>query len=171
METLTLSRNLTQMRLIKIRGEKEIVLSDVVLSMNLWSEKRRSEREPRTERERRLALAGEEIRNMAVGRQASPEAEAENCSRTEEQESTPESSTRRRGRKRIFSFDSDQEEKGFLTKHVTARREMEERRVQLEEDQLHLERKKSLDWKNVYAETKKKSQKDFAMKKSAFPLK
>ena len=134
--------NATASGIIEIRGEREILLDDIVLSMNEWSEKRRSEREERTEQDRRLALAGEEIRNMAVGRQASPEIEAENGSRTEELVSTPGSSTRRRGRKRHLSFDSDEEEKAFLNKHVTARLEMEKRRAQLEEDRLNLERKK-----------------------------
>ena len=119
-----------------------MLLDDIVLSMNEWSQKRRSEREELTEQDRRLALAGEEIRNMAVGRQVSPQAEAEIGSRTEQQESTPGSSTRRRGRKRSWSFDSDEEEKEFLNRRVTARREMEERGVQLEEDGLNLEQKK-----------------------------
>ena len=108
---------------------------------------------------------------MAVGRQASPEAEAENGSKTEEQVSTPGSSTRRRGRNRILSFDSDKEEKEFFNKHVTARPEMEERSFQLEEVRLNLKRKKNLDWKSVYADTKKTRQKGFALKKSTLPLK
>lgn len=102
--------NATASGIIEIREEREVLLDDIVLSKNEWSEKRCSEREERSGQDRRLALAGEEIK-IWVGRQASPESEAEKGSRTEEQVSTPGFSTRRRGRKRLLSFDSAEEEK------------------------------------------------------------
>ena len=54
--------------IIEIRGEREVLLDDIVLKMDEWAEQRRTEREEKTEFDKRLQGAGEEMREKDLNR-------------------------------------------------------------------------------------------------------
>lgn len=87
--------------IIEVRGEREILLDDIVLAMNEADETRPVESEERTYLYQRLSAAGEEIRTRSVSRMSS---------------STPPDTTKPRNgtpasqpRKRVSAHDSDDE--------------------------------------------------------------
>ena len=63
-----------------MRGEREILLDDIVLEMDEWAEQRRSELEEKTELDERLQGAGEQMRERALSRISSPEMGDTQCS-------------------------------------------------------------------------------------------
>ena len=54
--------------IIEVRGERELLLDDFVLEIDEWSEQRRDERDEKTEFDKRLQNAGEEMRDRALNR-------------------------------------------------------------------------------------------------------
>lgn len=125
---LAVRNNAAASGIIEVRGEREQLLDDIVLAMDEWEEKRRSERDARTELDKRLMEAGEEIRSRAVARK---DGDASDKSPSEI----------RKGRKRrAIAVESDDEEEDIIGEHIAARNEMEQKRFKVEEDRLNFEK-------------------------------
>ena len=125
---LAVRNNAVASGIIEVRGEREDLLDDIVLAMDEWEEKRRSERDARTELDKRLMEAGKEIRSMAVARNV-----------RDASDKSP--SEARKGRKRRAAVvESDDEEEDMIGEHIAARNEMEQKRIKLEEDRLNFEK-------------------------------
>jgi len=110
--------------IIEVRGERETLLDDVVLEVDELDEKRRTERDERTELDNRLLAAGEDVRARALGRRIVEEAEEERKTR----------------KRRSVAVDSDSDEQDIIGEHIEARREMDVKRTRLDEDRLSFEK-------------------------------
>ena len=110
--------------LIEVRGERETLLDDVVLEVDELDEKRRTERDERTELDNRLLAAGEDVRARALSRRIVEDAEEERKTR----------------KRRSVAVDSDSDEQDIIGEHFEARREMDVKRARLDEDRLSFEK-------------------------------
>jgi len=104
--------------IIEVRGERETLLDDVVLEVDELDEKRRTERDERTELDNRLLAAGEDVRARALGRRIVEDAER---------------------KRRSVAVDSDSDEQDVIGEHIEARRELDVKRARLDEDRLSFE--------------------------------
>ena len=131
--------------IVEERGEREILLDDLILAMDEQEEEKRAERKEKTEKERRLVEAGEMIREQAL-RRASLEGDG---SGSPSQSATP--STRRT--KRRIQYESDGEEKELMINELQQRREIDSKRLKLEEERLVVEKQRE---ERRMAETEKR---------------
>lgn len=92
----------------EVQGEREKLLEVIVLAIDEVDERRRTEQDERTELDKRLLAAGEEIREKAAARKTS-EKRAE---------------FRKLRKKRAIVVDLDEEEKDLMEDHIVARREV-----------------------------------------------
>ena len=116
----------------KIQGEREVLLDDIVLEMDEWAEQRRMEREEKTEFDKRLQGAGEEMREKAPNRVSPNDGKGDSPS-----------DCRVVRYKRRFSVDQrDEEHRDLLAAHVKIKADMEQKRLKLDEERLEFERRK-----------------------------
>ena len=138
--------------IVEERGEREILLDDLILAMDEQEEEKRAERKEKTEKERRLVEAGEMIREQAL-RRASLEGDGSviegDGSGSPSQSATP--STRRT--KRRIQYESDGEEKELMINELQQRREIDSKRLKLEEERLVVEKQRE---ERRMAETEKR---------------
>lgn len=114
---IAVKRNGAASGIIEVRGERELLLDDIVLAVDEWEEGRRAERDERTELDRRLREAGETIRSNALGRACLGSVDGE-------KEGSGEESLRKRQRKRpTAAVDSDDEGRSAITEHISEQRE------------------------------------------------
>ena len=109
--------------IIEVRGEREILLDDIMLAADEMDEKRRSERDERTGLDERLRVSGEKIRDQAMNRR----------------ESSSEATT---PRKRQCTGDSDDEDSERMEQHILRQHDSTEKRFKIDEDRLQLEKRK-----------------------------
>lgn len=127
---VAVTQNAVASGIIEVRGEREVLLDDIILEMDEAEEKRRSERDERTELDERLRAAGEDMRVRALSRKDS----------SEDAIDVDEIGAEGKGRKRrAVMLESDEEEKGMIEEHVKSRRILDEQRMQLEKDRLAFE--------------------------------
>lgn len=109
--------NATASGIIEVRGEREMLLDDVVLAIDEFEEMNKTERDELTELDKRLRDAGEEIRAQAMrrGRQES--------SHSERIDDTSPSETRKRG-----ISESDDEDLNMINDHISAPKEIEKKK-------------------------------------------
>ena len=116
--------------IIEFRGEREVLTDDFVLQIDERSKQRRVERDEKTEFDKGLQNAGEEMRDRALNR-GSPGKEKS-------------SSTRQMGtkkQKRRAPIDpAFAEQRELLIEHVQSKAEIENKRLKLDEDRLDFER-------------------------------
>ena len=133
------------------RGEREILLDDLILAMDEQEEEKRAECNEKTEKERLLVEAGERIREQAL-RRASLEGDESviegDGSGSPSQSVTP--STRRT--KRRIQYESDGEEKELMMNELQQRREIDSKRLKLEEERFVVEKQRD---ERLMAETEK----------------
>jgi len=138
--------------IIEVRGEREVLLDDLLHGMGEHEELKRSERDEKTEKEKQLVRAGERIREQALNRQS--------CSASDEvvdlakelstQAERPTLSSKvKRSR---LTYESDGEDKQILFDDMRARRETESKRLRLEE--MRLEMDKSRDERDANRDAK-----------------
>ena len=121
--------------IIEVRGERETLLDDVALEVDEWEEAKRAERDERTELDKRLIQAGEEVRTRALSRARSPTSAKSPGTAS----STPSNRNRR---KRALSSDSDDEDRNLMSEHIQARKLFEGKRLKIEEQRLEHEIKR-----------------------------
>ncbi|PXF49215.1 hypothetical protein BWQ96_01004 [Gracilariopsis chorda] len=115
--------------IIEVRGERETLLDDLILEIDEFEERRRTERDEGTELDKRLVAAGAQMRARALSRE-----------RSLDRESGEESEQKRK--KRPLIVDSDDEEQDMISAHIAARREIEGKRLKLEEDMFCFEQRR-----------------------------
>ena len=127
---LAVRSNAAASGIIEIRGEREVLLDDIVLEMDEWAEQRRTEREEKTEFDKRLQGAGEEMREKALNRVSPNDGKGDSPS---------DGGVVRH--KRRFSVDQrDEEHRDLLAAHVKTKADMEQKRLKLDEERLEFER-------------------------------
>ena len=120
--------NVVASGIIEVRGEREILLDDIVLAIDEWEESRRAERDERTELDKRLQVAGEAIRTRALSRERSTATPREGKDKPKHTE-----------RKRAMSYDSDDEARCTLSEHMSEQRDVDHKRLKMEERKLEYE--------------------------------
>ena len=120
--------NVAASGIIEVRGEREVLLDDIVLEMDEWAEQRRSEREEKTEFDKRLQEAGEQMRDRALGR-VSPQGMGE----------TPSGSLAEKKKRRFGMDERDEEQQDLLSNHVKERANMEQKRFKLDEERFEFD--------------------------------
>lgn len=63
---IAVKENVVALGIIEIQGERELLLDDIVLTVDEFKDERRSERDEKTNLDRRLRLVGETIRSNAL---------------------------------------------------------------------------------------------------------
>lgn len=114
--------------IIEVRREREMLLGDIVLSMDEWDEERRSERDAETELDERLMEAREEIKAKEITRK-------KGCA--EDEDESP-SKSRKTKKRRELAIDSDEEKQDQISDQIAAHGEPELNRFKLEEERLLL---------------------------------
>lgn len=114
--------------IIEVRGEREVLLDDIVLAIDEFEEHRRAERNERTELDRRLQNAGADIRDRASSR-------ASSAVNDRDDDATPGS-----GRKRRRSELDEGDE--AIVAYAEAQKEVETQRIKLDFDRLEMEKKR-----------------------------
>lgn len=71
------TRNVTAGGIIEVRGERELTFDDIILVVDEHDEKRRAERNERTELDERFRVRIKEMRDMAINRRAASTCEVE----------------------------------------------------------------------------------------------
>lgn len=122
----------------EVRTEKHVLLDDIVQMADEHAEKKRSERNERTDADKRLQDAGDRIRAAAVQRvrERAQEGEDANPSIT----SGPEIPLTTPKVRRRSLVDSDEEESAWLRSQVAAKSSTDDKRLKLDEERLALER-------------------------------
>lgn len=131
---LAASRNAVASGILEVRGEREVLLDDVVLEIDDVEEKRRAERNERTELDARLRAAGEHMRAAALTGTRSSAASVDDEGNGEEQ---------RGWKRRAVVVDSEEDEKDAIEEHIEARRMMDMQRIELDKERLALEKEKA----------------------------
>ena len=127
---IAVKRNGAASGIVEVRGERELLLEDIVLDVDEWEEGRRAERDERKELDRRLREAGETICSNALGRGCLGSVDGE-------KDGSGEESLRKRQRKRpTAAVDSDDEGRSAITEHISEQREYDKKRLRLEEEKL-----------------------------------
>ena len=135
---ITVKKNAVASGIIEIRGERELLLDDIVLTVDEWEEGRRAERDEKTDLDRRLCLAGETIRSNALNR-------ARHGSAEDEKEGFGEEGLQMQQRKRkAAAVDSDDEDRSAITEHISEQREYDKKRLRLEEEKLEYSKAREL---------------------------
>ncbi|PXF44493.1 hypothetical protein BWQ96_05765 [Gracilariopsis chorda] len=124
--------------IIEVRGERKTLPDDVMLEVDEWDEKRRSERTERTDLEKRLLLASNEIRTKALSRTK----QSEHVATTDEGCSVRSVERTKRKKRGPVTVDSDEEERDLVEIHVAATKDMDTKPLMLEQDRLHFDRNK-----------------------------
>ncbi|PXF41100.1 hypothetical protein BWQ96_09179 [Gracilariopsis chorda] len=119
--------------IVNTRGENEIFLDDVVFAIDEWEEQKRAKREELIELDRRLATAGKEIRANSHGRELRSEEGGI------EDGNVPNEVRKGRARHAVI-LDYEAEEWDLIWEHIVTLRDMEERRVRLDEERLSMDR-------------------------------
>ena len=115
---------------IEVRGVREVLLDDVVLEIDEWSEQRRVEQDEKTEFDKRLQNAGEEMRDRALNR----------CSPGKEKMSSTRHTGTEKQKRRAPIDPAFAEQRDLLIEHVQSKAEMESKRLKSDEDRLDFER-------------------------------
>lgn len=121
--------------IIEVRGEKETLLDDVMLELDELEETKREERDGRKGLERRLLQTGEEVKARALSRSRWPSSTDVLCFKG----GTPGKHKRRRRAKSSQSNDKDRK---LTRKHVGSCKDLEEKRLKMEEQPHDCEMKK-----------------------------
>lgn len=154
--------NLAASGIVEERGEREQLLDDILLIVNENEEERRAERDERTEMDRRLKSAGEQIRNQAVG-----EIEHNNelpLSPPSSSNSAAVSASMRIG------FESDDDERRLLDEHIKRMSEYEARRLKIEEERNILQRNAENNVNDRYLRDKQLSERRLLLEEKRFEL-
>ncbi|CDF35739.1 unnamed protein product [Chondrus crispus] len=139
--------NLNASGIIEVRGEKEVLLDDLLLEIDEHEESKRIEKEDRNAKERRLMEAGRLIRAQALQRHTNSgssrglDSAGEGAVDDEEISANAERRKNTSKRRRVLC-DSDGEEKVLMIQDMEARREAEKKRLDLESRRLELEQKR-----------------------------
>jgi len=121
------------------RGEREVLLDDLILEKKEHDEQRRSDAAKSTQKEARLIKAGEAIRALATSRQnAEPGLNR----------SSP-SPTASKKRPSHALYESDKDEKEELKAELAHRRDFEAKRIRIDEERLAFEKQKDIDMKRT----------------------
>ena len=116
--------------IIEARGEREVLLDDVVLEVDEWSEQRWVQRDEKTGFDKRLQSAGEEIRDRDLNR----------CSPGKEKSSSTRQMGMEKQKSRAAIDCAFAEQRDLLIDHIQSKAEMESKRLKLDEDRLDFER-------------------------------
>lgn len=127
--------------IVEVRGEREILLDDIVQAVDELEEQRRAERDERTKLDQRLTEAGERIRSSAVGMGTNiPRVQLPSSSTPELTASPAAARNVAPGRKRQAPQDSDDEDMSAIDQHIQVQREGDAKQMKLDEDRLALEK-------------------------------
>ncbi|PXF41520.1 hypothetical protein BWQ96_08776 [Gracilariopsis chorda] len=107
--------------IVEKRGQREELLDDVILAMDEEQERKNALINERTEKEKQLNDAGEAIRAKAVTRMQKQQREdrEEDCGASDSDKSSPVAF--KKVRKRVFSTDSDDDEKDAIQEEIKLR--------------------------------------------------
>ena len=145
---IAVQKNAVASGIIEVRGERELLLHDIVLTVDEWEEGRRAERDEKTDLDRHLRLAGETIRSNALNR-------ARHGSAEDEKEGSGEEGLRNQQRKRkAAALEPDDEDCSAITEHISEQREYDRKRLRLEEEKLECSKarevRESERWQKVH---------------------
>lgn len=130
------NHNMTLSGITEVVGEREQLLDDIIHRMDEANEVVSAEKEERSQHEKRMTEAAEEIRRFATSRTVSDS--------TSTGDGTPQSSTRspssRKQKRRIFGYESDEEDRNMLNRAISDRTEFEKKKIKLEEERLHMDK-------------------------------
>ena len=136
-------RNEAASGILEVRGEQEMKLDDIFQAVDGNEEARRAERDERTELDKRLRTAGEEIRNRAVSRASS----SANCDASGASEGAssliPTISTPLTRQRSINGLASDDEDEALMKRHIQQQKDAEMRRLKLEEERFEFQKVQS----------------------------
>lgn len=118
---IAMARNLTATSIIEVRGERELLLDEIMHAVDEHDVNRRCERDERSQLDERLSVSGEEIRDSAMN------------PRRGSNDVTPT-------RKQFSAQDSDDDDSERFAEHVRTQHESEEKRLKLETKSLLLEK-------------------------------
>ena len=121
--------NVAASGITEVREEREVLLDDIVLEMDEWAEQRRSEREEKTEYDKCLQEAGEQMRDRALSRISPPG-----------MGDTPSGSSAEKKKRRFAMDERDEEQQDLLSKHVKEKANMEQKRLKLDEECFEFEK-------------------------------
>ena len=115
------------------RTELDIILDDLLLQRDEVEEQRRKEREEKTEKDKNIEAASEEMRTKALSRSSAAGLSADDAEEP------------KRKVRRVVSLDSDDEELEMLKASMQERRETERKRLEIESARLEFERKEAIE--------------------------
>ena len=134
--------------IVEERGAKEELMDDLIFEMEEHLERKRAEEAERTEKEKQLVEAGEEVRRKALsrlngqgGEKLENRTEGSVVIETEENLVMESSSTRKpRLKRRAISLDSDNDERDAFIEEMNRRKQADEKCMKVLEERLELDR-------------------------------
>lgn len=130
---------------MEVRGDREVLLDDVMVALDEFEEARRAGRDERTALDVRLRADGEDIRKCAVlrqtfSRQSTPHESAEAIVNSEE---TLDIGNPQKRISRAQSVTKDEkDDRDILREGIKMREELDKKRLKLDEERLNTEKDK-----------------------------